>query len=104
MFLPSLEEIFCTPQLAGYEGEAWEYYKRLVGQTVPASTYPTTYDAYKMRGIEAPTGGTQFVRLRSANRGNANNAWCMSTSGGVHGSVSGGACGAKRGLPALEIK
>lgn len=102
VFLPSLEEIFCTPQLAGVEGEAWELYKRLVGQTVPASTYPTTYDAYKMRGIENPTGGAQIVRLRSAHRGTAYNTWYMNTSGSV--STYSYACNAIRGLPALEIK
>ena len=101
VFLPSLEEIFCTPQLASTEGVAWELYKRLVGQTTPASTYPTIYDAYKMRGIEAPTGGTQGVRLRSASRGYASHTWCMSSSGYVSNYY---AYYAHRGLPALEIK
>lgn len=100
VFLPSLEEIFCTPQLAGVEGEAWELYKRLVGQTTPASYYPSVYDAYKMRGIESPTGGTQGVRLRGAGRGNAGYTWCIAGGGVTNGS----ACGAFRGLPALEIK
>ena len=101
VFLPSLEEIFCTPQLAGVEGEAWELYKRLVGQTTPASYHPSVYDAYKMRGIESPTGGIQAVRLRSAFRGNAVSTWYMSAGGYVG---SGTAYNALRGLPALEIK
>lgn len=101
VFLPSLEEIFCTPQLANTEGEAWELYKRLVGQTTPAGYHPSVYDAYKMRGIEAPTGGTQYVRLRSANRGGAHNTWNMGTGGN---GCSYYAYDALRGLPALEIK
>ena len=101
VFLPSLQEIYCTPQLADTEGEAWEYYKRLIGQTTPASYHPSVYDAYKMRGIEAPTGGTQHVRLRSAGRGYASGTWHMNTGGYVY---SNGAYNAHRALPALEIK
>ncbi len=101
VFLPSLEEIFCTPQLASTEGEAWELYKRLVGQTVPAGYHPNVYDAYKNRAIDAPTGGTQFVRLRSAYRGNAGSAWCMASGGTVNSST---ARNSYRSLPALEIK
>ena len=54
-----------------------------------------------MRGIEAPTGGTQGVRLRSANRGYASGTWHMNTGGYVY---SNGAYNAARALPALEIK
>ena len=102
VFLPSLEEIFATTQLAGVEGEAWELYKRLVGRTTPAPWYsPNFFDAYKMRGIENPTGGTQYGRLRSANRGYADNTWYLGTTGYVFSYY---AYGAHRGLPALEIK
>lgn len=102
VFLPSLEEIFATTQLANVEGEVWELYKRLVGRSTPAPWYsPNIFDAYKMRGIENPTGGTQYVRLRSAFRGGAYSAWCMYSAGYLNG---GSACSALRGLPALEIK
>lgn len=102
VFLPSLEEIWAVTQLANTEGEPWELYKRLVGRTTPAPGYsPNIFDAYKMRGIESPTGNTQHVRLRSANRGTAYNTWCMSTAGSIYNYR---AYSAIRGLPALEIK
>jgi hypothetical protein len=45
-FLPSLEQCYITPELAGVEGDAWNYYKALAeeagltGQFQPYSTYP----------------------------------------------------------------
>ena len=102
VFLPSLEEIWATTQLANTEGVPWELYKRLVGRTTPAPWYsPNIFDAYKMRGIENPTGGTQSVRLRSARRGSAHYTWYVTSGGYIYDYT---ACAAYRGLPALEIK
>lgn len=102
VFLPSLEEIYCTPQLADTEGEPWELFKRLLGRTTPAGTGSSNkYDAYKIRAINAPTGSTQYVRLRSALRGYASNVWRVDSAGYVAYSS---ARYSGRGLPALEIK
>lgn len=80
-FLPSLEQMYGTPQLADAEGPYWEYWKRALGLTSPALTGSSNkYDAYKTYAIEARTSA-QYVRLRSASRGNANVAWLVSSTG-----------------------
>ena len=80
VFLPSLEQIYATPQKSG-EGEYHEYWKRKVGLTSPMSqggTYPNaiTY------AVEAHTTAVR-VRLRSASRGSSSNTWIVNSSGGV---------------------
>lgn len=80
-FLPSLEQIYCTPQLAGAEGEYWEYWKRALGIEAPAATHPSVYEAYKTYALNAKTSA-QACWLRSANRGGIN-AWYQYSGGGV---------------------
>ena len=85
VFLPSLEQIFVNPQKAG-EGEYHEYWKRKSGSATPLAqggTYPLmiTY------GVANHTSA-QSVRLRSAYRGNACNAWIVLSSGGVSGTLA----------------
>ena len=74
IFLPSLEQIYCTPEAAGVEGDYWEYWKERLGLTSPASYYPTTYPNYIMYALENHSSA-QYVRLRSAYRGYSCNAW-----------------------------
>ena len=83
-FLPSLEQMYGTPQLAGAEGEYWEYWKRALGLTSPAGTGSSNkYDAYKIYAINAKTSA-QRVRLRSATRGTAYTAWYVNSAGYLH--------------------
>ena len=80
VFLPSLEQMFINPQKAG-EGEFHEYWKRRSGRsTVMAqgSTYPNII-TYAVENHASP----QYVRLRSAYRGNAYGAWYVDSSGVV---------------------
>lgn len=80
VFLPSLEQMFINPQKAG-EGEYHEYWKRRSGRsTVMAqgSTYPQII-TYAVENHAS----AQYVRLRSASRGHASNAWRVYSSGYV---------------------
>ena len=102
IFLPSLQEMYVTPQLAGVEGEDWDYFKELAaeagrtGKYAQYGTYPEliTYNA-------GDTSSPVYVWLRSCSRGNATFAWYVYTSGNVS-YVS--ACVAYRGCPACKIK
>lgn len=98
-FLASLEQIYATPQLAGVEGEAFEYWKRALELTEPAKWHPNTYDAYKVCALNAKTS-PQLVRLRSASRGYGYYTWYQS-SGGYLSSY--GAISAIRLQPACVI-
>lgn len=79
--LISLEQMYIEPQAAG-EGEAHEYYKELNG-TAKKFQWWQTYEILKTFAVENPTS-PQHVRLRSANRGNAYNAWFVHSSGNVN--------------------
>lgn len=80
-FLPSLEQMYGTPQLAGAEGEYWEYWKRALGLTSPSGTGSANiHEAYKTYAINAKTSA-QYVRLRSAYRGVANYTWLVTSTG-----------------------
>lgn len=81
VFLPSLEQIFATPQKSG-EGEYHEYWKRRSGSSTPLAqggTYPNMI-TYAVENHSSP----QTVRLRSAHRGDASRAWSVGASGGVY--------------------
>ena len=79
-WLPSLEELYVTPQLAG-EGDEFEYYKELNGTNTKFAT-GGTYPILRSYAVNAHST-SQSVRLRSASRGNGYNAWYVSTSGFV---------------------
>lgn len=81
-FLPSKEEIFNTPQIAGIEGEAWDYWKQALRRTTPTENYPNTYPEYIHYALENHTSA-QTVRLRSASRGSGASTWNVTSSGGV---------------------
>lgn len=80
VFLPSLEQIFANPQKSG-EGEYHEYWKRKSGSSTPLAQYGT-YPQMITYGVTNHTAA-QFVRLRSALRGVACDAWRVSASGHV---------------------
>lgn len=78
--LISLEQMYVNPQITG-EGEAHEYYKKLNGTETAYAQYGT-YEEFKHYAVENHTSA-QYVRLRSASRGHACNAWYVSSSGTV---------------------
>lgn len=81
-FLPSLEQMYCVPQLADAEGEFFEYWKQASEQTEPMQHYQT-YPQVRVYAIENHESA-QAVRLRSAYRGGAAYTWYISSSGYVN--------------------
>lgn len=80
VFLPSLEEMYITPQKAG-EGESHEYWIRRSGRTSPLPWYTPTPE-YVTYAVENHTSA-QYVRLRSAYRINSHDTWSVPSSGYV---------------------
>lgn len=81
-FLPSLEQMNVVPQLSGAEGEYWPYWRSRLGVSAPVAqsgTYPNLITT----AINAQTS-PQYVRLRSASRGNSCYAWSVNVSGLVY--------------------
>lgn len=81
IFLPSLQEIYCSPQVSG-EGTYWPYWKERTG----AKTPQTPWKAYPLRitrDLAQRTVGRN-VRLRSASRSNGDNAFSVTSSGVVN--------------------
>ena len=100
-FLPSLQEMYINPQLAGVEGVDWDYYKDLAeeaglsGKFAQYGTYPIliTYQA-------GNTTNPVSVWLRSCGRGYAYIAWYVTSAGSVGHYF---AYYASRGCPACKI-
>lgn len=82
IFLPSLEEIYCSPQVSG-EGTYWPYWKERTGAKTPQALWQT-YPLRITRDLAQRTVG-RHVRLRSAGRGGGYSAFGVSSSGGVNG-------------------
>lgn len=97
IFLPSLEEIYCSPQVSG-EGTYWPYWKERTGAKTPQAVWQT-YPLRITRDLAQRTVG-RHVRLRSAYRGNGNGAFGVPSSGYVG---SWGAFNANRCAPACEM-
>lgn len=89
VFLPSLEQLFINPQIAG-EGTVHEYWQRRSGMKTKMQQYQT-YPRMISYAVENHTS-PQYVRLRSANRGSANSTWCVNSRGYVHSFSAWGAC------------
>jgi len=80
IFLPSLEQMYINPQIAG-EGTYWPYWKNRLNVASPVAqggTYPALIK-YRLG-----TGTAEYQRLRSASRGFANTTWSVNTSGYVY--------------------
>ena len=87
VFLPSLEEMYIEPQApAGGEGTPHDYWRIISGSSQPVAQYGT-YPRYKQFALTSKTS-SQSVRLRSAARGSAYNAWCVTSTGGVSDSYA----------------
>ena len=97
IFLPSLQEIYCSPQVSG-EGTYWPYWKERTGAKTPQALWQT-YPLRITRDLAQRTVG-RGVRLRSAIRGSGYIAFGVSSSGYVG---SWGAIYAHRCAPACEM-
>lgn len=89
VFLPSLEQLFINPQIAG-EGTVHEYWQRRSGMKTKMQQYQT-YPRMISYAVENHTS-PQNVRLRSASRGGASGTWCVSSGGSVYGNYAWTAC------------
>ena len=76
-FLPSIEEEYIVPQLAGAEGFAWEYWKQRLGLTSPQVQGGSGANAFHIRYAYNAKTSPQSCRLRSAYRGYASLTWCV---------------------------
>ena len=97
VFLPSLQEIYCSPQVSG-EGTYWPYWKERTGAKTPQALWQT-YPLRITRDLAQPTVGRN-VRLRPALRGNAGSASTVTSGGSVN---TWSAIGATRSAPACKI-
>lgn len=97
IFLPSLEEIYCSPQVSG-EGTYWPYWKERTGAKTPQALWQI-YPLRITRDLAQRTVG-RFVRLRSARRGYGSYAFSVYSSGSVSGW---GTIYADRCAPACEM-
>lgn len=97
IFLPSLQEIYCSPQVSG-EGTYWPYWKERTGAKSPQGLQ-NTYPLRITRDLAQRTVG-RYVRLRSASRGGGSSAFCVGSSGNVNGW---GAASAYRCAPACKM-
>lgn len=98
IFLPSLQEIYCSPQVSGEGTGYWPYWKERTGAKTPQALWQT-YPLRITRDLAQRTVG-RYVRLRSAIRGNGCSAFYVNSSGGVNGW---GAIDALRCAPACEM-
>ena len=82
-FLPSLQQMNVTPQLANVEGDVFEYWRARLGKNTYVGTGSNNvFDAFKIPALNA--NSAQGVRLRSAGRGGAHGAWVVHSSGYVY--------------------
>ena len=97
IFLPSLQEIYCSPQVSG-EGTYWPYWKERTGAKKPQTLYQT-YPLRITRDLAQRTVARN-VWLRSAGRGTGSNAFFVTYSGYINGW---NAVSAHRCTPACEM-
>lgn len=81
IFLPSLQEIYCSPQVSGEGTGYWPYWKERTGAKTPQALWQT-YPLRITRDLAQRTVG-RYVRLRSAYRGYGCYAFYVSSSGYV---------------------
>lgn len=97
IFLPSLQEIYCLPEVSG-EGTYWPYWKERTGAKTPQAKFQN-YPLRITRDLAQRTVG-RTVLLRSALRGNGSSAFCVGSSGIVANWYS---FGARRSTPTCEM-
>lgn len=99
-FLPSLEQEYIVPQLAGVEGDYWPYWKERLGLSTPQAQGTAGTNARHIRYAYNAKTSAQYCRLRSANRGTAGHTWYVHASGIAN---NGSSASAYRGCPACVI-
>lgn len=65
-FLPSIEQIYCIPEVSGVEGDYWEYWKDRLGLSTPA-TIDVAYAGYTFYELDNHLNTTPIF-FRSARR------------------------------------
>lgn len=80
IFLPSLQEIYCSPQVSG-EGTYWPYWKERTGAKTPQALFKT-YPLRITRNLSQRTVASN-VRLRSVNRNSGYFCFFVNSSGNV---------------------
>lgn len=100
-FLPSLEQEYIVPQLAGVEGDFFPYWKERLGLTSPQAQGSAGTNARHIRYAYNAKTSAQYCRLRSANRGFATYTWYVYPAGYAGNYL--GAASACRGCPACVI-
>ena len=96
-FLPSVEEMYGSPQKADVEGPYFPYWQEKTGLSAPSNNTNAGRIIYALENHNS----AQNCRLRSAHRGYSYNAWYVYTAGQL--SYNGGAYGAYRAAPACVI-
>ena len=82
-FLPSVEQVYAKPILAGVEGEPFEYWKQALGRTAPAETgVENKYEGYFVYALENREERC-YVRLRSPFIPTSHISWNQNQSGYV---------------------
>lgn len=81
IFLPSLQEIYCSPQVSG-EGSYWPYWKERTGAKTPQTAWQT-YPLRITRDLAQRTVGRN-VWLRSVNHDDGSLAFYVNSSGSVY--------------------
>nr|DAI48366.1 MAG TPA: hypothetical protein [Caudoviricetes sp.] len=97
IFMPALQEIYCSPQVSG-EGAYWPYWKERTGAKTPQTLWQT-YPLRITRDLAQRTVARD-VRLRSAFRGSGNSTFGVISSGNVGNWT---AFGADRCAPACKM-
>ena len=97
VFLPSLQEIYCSPHVSG-EGTYWPYWKERTGAKTPQALWQT-YPLRITRDLAQRTVG-RYVRLRSAYRGSGDGSFRVNGSGYVY---NWDGVGALRSAPACKM-
>lgn len=80
-FLASLEQEYIVPQLDNVEGAYWPYWKERLGLNSPQVTGSGGTNTNHIRYSITNHTSAQYVRLRSAHRGYANNTWSVTSTG-----------------------
>lgn len=83
-WLPSVEEMYGSPQVAGVEGAYLPYMKTIMGVNSPTNDANAGRITYALENHNS----AQYVRYRSAHRGNSYHAWYCYTSGQVNSGTS----------------
>lgn len=99
-FLPSPEQEYIVPQLAGVEGDYWPYWKERLGLSTPQAQGTAGTNARHIRYAYNAKTSAQRCRLRSAYRATAASTWYVHASGYAYSYDS---TTAYRGCPACVI-